>query len=126
MAAIPKPLGVRSRMEPTTFDLHRVCSVPHQIAGVAWKKLQTTTYTIPDNTYLTKLAVESASGAPDVEALPLAVPGSRTQPRLQELPRKNENYYLHYLNNFYLAKVAVDSVYSTLTLCRVSSWCSRC
>ena len=60
-----------------------------QIAGVARKKLQTTTYTIPENTYLAKVAVESAPGAPDVKALPLAVPGGWTPPRLQELPGKS-------------------------------------
>ena len=32
------------------------------------------TYTIPNNTYLAKVAVDSAPGAPDVEALPLEVP----------------------------------------------------
>ena len=33
-----------------------------------------TIHTIPNNTYLAKVAVESAPGAPGVEALPLAVP----------------------------------------------------
>ena len=33
-----------------------------------------TTYTIPTNTYLAKVAVKLAPGVPDVEALPLAVP----------------------------------------------------
>ena len=33
-----------------------------------------TTYTIPNNTYLAKVAVKSAPGVPDVEALPLEVP----------------------------------------------------
>ena len=33
-----------------------------------------TTYTIPNNTYSAKVALKSAPGAPDVEALPLAVP----------------------------------------------------
>ena len=41
---------------------------------MAQKKLQITTYAIPNNTYLAKVAVKSAPGAPDVEALPLAVP----------------------------------------------------
>ena len=45
-----------------------------QIAGVARKKLQMTSYTIPNNIYFAKITLKSAPGAPDVEALPLAVP----------------------------------------------------
>ena len=45
-----------------------------QIAGVARKKLQMTSYTIPTNTYSAKVVVKLAPGVPDVEALPLAVP----------------------------------------------------
>ena len=41
---------------------------------MAQKKLQMTTYTILKNTYLAKVAVKSAPGVPDVEALPLEVP----------------------------------------------------
>ena len=33
-----------------------------------------TTYTIPNNIYLAKIAVKLAPGVPDVEVLPLAVP----------------------------------------------------
>ena len=33
-----------------------------------------TTHTFPNNTYLAKIAVGSAPGAPDVKALPPAVP----------------------------------------------------
>ena len=32
------------------------------------------TYTIPNNIYLAKIAVKLAPGVPDVEVLPLAVP----------------------------------------------------
>ena len=34
-----------------------------------------TPYTIPNNTYLSKVAVKSTPGLADVEVLPLAVPG---------------------------------------------------
>ena len=53
-----------------------------QTAGVAQKNLQITTYTIPNNIYLAKIVVSEAPGVPDVEALPLAVPGSWIPPRL--------------------------------------------
>ena len=55
-----------------------------------------TTYTIPNNIYLAKIAVKLAPGVPDVEALPLAVPGGWTPPRLQEWPAKVANDFLHY------------------------------
>ena len=45
------------------------------MAGVAEKMLQMNTYTIPNNTYSAKVALKSVPGVPDVEALPLAVPG---------------------------------------------------
>ena len=38
------------------------------------EKVQMTTDIIPSNTYLAKVAVKSAPGVPDVEALPLEVP----------------------------------------------------
>ena len=44
------------------------------MAGVTRKKLQITTYTIPNNIFLAKIAVKLAPGVPDVEVLLLAVP----------------------------------------------------
>ena len=51
---------------------------------MACKKLQMTTCNIPNNIYFPKIAVKLAPSVPDVEALPLAVPGDWTPPRLQE------------------------------------------
>ena len=64
------------------------CLDPTQKAKVARKRLQMTTYAIPNNNYFAQVAAKSIPGLPDGEVLPLGVVLAWTPPRWQKWPGK--------------------------------------